>query len=230
MEITPAPPLLGPPAKQGDAAGRDASPSAEGSAAASADFDSFLNLLTAQLRNQDPLQPLDSTQFVAQLASFSTVEQLIGANDRLDEMLANGAREGAFDYVDWIGRRVSLGDGSFFANGEPVTFAIPGEPGADSAVATIRAADGSVVHTLPVPPGGASALQWDGLEASGTPLRGQMTMDVSFFSGDELAASRAAEVFRTVAGLRGTAEGAELQLADGGTARPEEVSAVRADT
>jgi flagellar basal-body rod modification protein FlgD len=51
-----------------------------------ADFQSFLRLLTAQLRNQDPLSPLDSTQFVAQLASFSTVEQLASANTRLDKI------------------------------------------------------------------------------------------------------------------------------------------------
>ena len=52
------------------------------------DFQSFLQLLTAQLRYQDPLAPLDSTQFVAQLAGFSTVEQLVNANRRLDEIAA----------------------------------------------------------------------------------------------------------------------------------------------
>ncbi len=50
------------------------------------DFQTFLKLLTAQMRNQDPLEPLDATQFVAQLASFSSVEQQIETNAKLDIM------------------------------------------------------------------------------------------------------------------------------------------------
>ena len=56
----------------------------QSAAAAAADFETFLSLLTTQLRNQDPLKPLDSTEFVAQLASFSAVEQQINTNAKLD--------------------------------------------------------------------------------------------------------------------------------------------------
>jgi flagellar basal-body rod modification protein FlgD len=52
-----------------------------------ADFQTFLTLLTTQLKNQNPLEPLDSTQFVAQLASFSSVEQQVKTNDRLADIL-----------------------------------------------------------------------------------------------------------------------------------------------
>ena len=86
MEITPNPPLLAELARIETEEQEEETQTAARSAAA--DFDSFLNLLTAQLRNQDPLQPIDSTQFVAQLASFSTVEQLIGTNERLDALAA----------------------------------------------------------------------------------------------------------------------------------------------
>lgn len=48
------------------------------------EFNNFLELLTAQIRNQDPLEPLDSTQFVEQLATFSTLEQQVQSNTRLD--------------------------------------------------------------------------------------------------------------------------------------------------
>ena len=58
----------------------------------SGDFNTFLKLLTTQLENQDPLQPMDSTEFIAQLASFSSVEQQIGTNTRLDEMLSVDGR------------------------------------------------------------------------------------------------------------------------------------------
>ena len=67
------------------------------------DFSNFLNLLTAQLRAQDPLSPVDSTQFVEQLASFSTVEQQINTNTKLDQ-IASQLGGGELDTLaQWIG-------------------------------------------------------------------------------------------------------------------------------
>jgi flagellar basal-body rod modification protein FlgD len=58
---------------------------------ASVDYDAFLQLLVAQMRNQDPTAPTDSTEYLAQLAAFSTVEQGIKTNERLDALLAQGS-------------------------------------------------------------------------------------------------------------------------------------------
>jgi flagellar basal-body rod modification protein FlgD len=55
------------------------------------DYNAFLKLLIAQLKNQDPTKPMDSTQFVAQLATFSQVEQSINANSKLDSLLTSSA-------------------------------------------------------------------------------------------------------------------------------------------
>lgn len=52
------------------------------------DYDAFLTLLVAQLKNQDPTEPVDAEQYLAQLASFSSVEQQIKTNDKLAELLA----------------------------------------------------------------------------------------------------------------------------------------------
>ena len=65
------------------------SASKSSSAVESSDFKSFLSLLTAQLKNQDPLAPLEATQFVEQLASFSSVEQQIETNSLLEELLSS---------------------------------------------------------------------------------------------------------------------------------------------
>ena len=51
------------------------------------DFDKFLRLMTEQLRHQDPLNPADPTEFVAQLATFSSVEQSIKSNEKLDSLI-----------------------------------------------------------------------------------------------------------------------------------------------
>ena len=86
-------------------------PTPETSAKSSAgdlDYNSFLKLLIAQLKNQDPSKPMDSTQFVAQLATFSQVEQSINANSKLDSLLTSSALSLA-DAV--IGRTVTSADG-----------------------------------------------------------------------------------------------------------------------
>ncbi|AQX18595.1 MULTISPECIES: flagellar hook assembly protein FlgD [Bartonella] len=64
-----------------------------------ADYDMFIKLLVAQMKNQDPTKPMDSTEFVSQLASFSSVEQAIKMNETLSQMLSNGLINGAEGYV-----------------------------------------------------------------------------------------------------------------------------------
>ncbi len=75
----------------------------------SLDYTAFLKLLIAQLKNQDPTQPMDSTQFVAQLATFSQVEQSVSANTKLDSLLTSSSLSLA-DAV--IGHTVTSADGS----------------------------------------------------------------------------------------------------------------------
>ena len=58
------------------------------SAAGSSEQDMFMTLLVAQLKNQDPLQPQDGTQFVAQLAQFNSLNQLIGIRESIEQLLA----------------------------------------------------------------------------------------------------------------------------------------------
>ncbi|PZO81813.1 MAG: flagellar basal body rod modification protein [Mesorhizobium amorphae] len=79
------------------------------SAKTTADYQSFLKLLVAQMKNQDPTKPMDPTQYVAQLASFSQVEQSVQTNKKLDQMLQASALSQADGL---IGRTVSSSDGS----------------------------------------------------------------------------------------------------------------------
>ena len=72
------------------------------------DYQSFLKLLIAQMKNQDPTQPMDSTQYVAQLATFSQVEQSVQMNTKLDSILQSSALSQA-DAL--IGHPVTSADG-----------------------------------------------------------------------------------------------------------------------
>jgi flagellar basal-body rod modification protein FlgD len=80
----------------------------EAPAGASVDYQSFLRLLVAEMKNQDPTNPMDSTQYVAQLAAFSQVEQSVQINGRLDQILQASTLAQA-DAI--IGRTVTSSDG-----------------------------------------------------------------------------------------------------------------------
>ena len=77
--------------------------------AATATYNNFLKLLMAQMKNQDPTEPMKSTDYMAQLATFSQVEQTVQSNSKLDALLASSALSQA-DSV--IGRTVTTADGS----------------------------------------------------------------------------------------------------------------------
>lgn len=79
------------------------------SSVGSLDYSAFLQLLITQLKNQDPSEPMDSTEFVSQLATFSQVEQSITANSKLDSLLTSQALTIA-DSV--IGHTVTSSDGT----------------------------------------------------------------------------------------------------------------------
>jgi flagellar basal-body rod modification protein FlgD len=91
----------------GTTAGAAAAGSTKGSAS-SVDYGAFLQLLVAQLKNQDPSKPMDSTQYMAQLATFSQVEQSMIANGKLDALLGSVAIAQAESV---IGRTVTSADG-----------------------------------------------------------------------------------------------------------------------
>jgi len=73
------------------------------------DYDAFLKLLVAEMSNQDPLNPTDSTEYVAQFASFSSVEQAIQTNKKLDSMMTVSALTQANSL---IGQTATSADGS----------------------------------------------------------------------------------------------------------------------
>lgn len=84
------------------------SSSSQSSSKTNVDYESFLTLLVAELKNQDPTKPMDSTDFVAQLATFSQVEQTIQTNTKLDQMLQSSALSQADSL---IGREITTADG-----------------------------------------------------------------------------------------------------------------------
>lgn len=86
---------------------------------ASMDYDTFLQLLITQMKNQDPLQPMDSSEYVAQLATFSNVEQSILTNNKLDALLSATMLSQAGSI---IGKTITSADGKVSGVVEAVRF------------------------------------------------------------------------------------------------------------
>ncbi|OWY00871.1 hypothetical protein B6V76_15545 [Thioclava sp. IC9] len=139
----------------------------------SADYNSFLQLLTAQIRNQDPLKPMDSTQFVSQLAQLSQVEQTVQTNTNLKTIDAKLSAMGAMSDVALMGKTVSLAsDRIELRDGQASTSYELAAP-ADKVTAVIKTEDGTELRRITGLPGRAGekiALKWDGRDSAGLPV------------------------------------------------------------
>ena len=94
-------------------------PAARAEAAPSMDYDAFLKLLVAEMQNQDPTSPMDSSDKIAQFATFSNVEQAMQINSKLDALLTSNALNQADGF---IGRTITSADGEI--KGEVVSLTI----------------------------------------------------------------------------------------------------------
>jgi flagellar basal-body rod modification protein FlgD len=198
---------------------------AESAGALAADFQTFLTLLTTQMKNQDPLKPMESTEFVAQLATFSGVEQQVRANDRLDaiiEVLGGGAA----GLAEWIGREVRAPGKAAF-DGETIEVGMTPVRDADKAWLVVRNDFQQVVARLPVDPT-AETVEWAGTDDMGTPVaHGAYSFAIESYEGDQFLDTQVGTVFATVNEVR-VAHGQQvLVLEDGSRVTLDQVSAVR---
>src|ERR1700761_6145832 len=84
----------------------------------SGNFSTFLTLLTTQLKNQDPLSPMDSNEFTQQLVEFSQVEQQINTNTNLQSLITQGQSQGSAMATSYLGKQVTITNGqSGLSNG-----------------------------------------------------------------------------------------------------------------
>lgn len=139
----------------------------------SADYESFLTLLTAQITNQDPLAPMDSTTFVTQLAQLSQVEQTVATNSNLEAISAQMGSIASLSGLSLIGRTVTApGDQiALTEEGAGVPYRLEEEAYAVSL--SILDQDGSVVKVISGLPTSADTMQtvdWDGTDQNGDAL------------------------------------------------------------
>ena len=131
-------------------------------------FDTFLQLLTTQLKNQNPLDPLDTNAFTQQLVQFSSVEQQLKTNDFLSALVQANTNTVQTNAVNYIGKTVSAsGTRSELVNGKAVwNFRLDDAATVD---VTIKDANGNVVYTENgALQAGAGTFQWNGKTSTGS--------------------------------------------------------------
>jgi len=193
----------------------------------SGDFETFLALLTAQLRNQDPLKPVESTEFVAQLASFSAVEQQVQSNTKLEgilEALASGATGGL---SQWIGQEVRNPGSASYEN-VPLDVLYLSHTDADRVELIVYDENDNIVARQDVSKD-ASNFEWSGILADGSrAVEGAYyRFETNSIREGEVIANAPALVFSTVQEVRKFDGQPVLYFADGTQMFAADVEAIR---
>lgn len=152
------------------------------------DFDTFLQLLTTQLKNQDPTDPMDANQFTEQLVQFSQVEQQINMNKNLETMIAMLETQQASANLGYIGKVVDFDSNEVeLAEGGTAFWSYDLPEDAETVQYRILDEDGNVVRSGSMSADDAGAgssgrieVAWDGTDAEGNACEaGTYTLEVT---------------------------------------------------
>jgi flagellar basal-body rod modification protein FlgD len=152
----------------------------------------FLELMTAQLRFQDPLQPMENGDFLGQMAQFGTVSGINELNTTFSTMSSSFQSNQALQASTLVGRRVMVPSQSAFLNdGESLMGSVELEQPASRMVITVKNGAGQLVHRqeLGIQQAGLVDFEWNGLDANGNSLPGgQYQIGAEVYRGTEVTA------------------------------------------
>ncbi len=133
----------------------------------------FLELMMAQLQHQDPLNPVADTEFTAQLAQFSSLEQLTNINTGVETLNTGTQQQQMLNAVSFIGKEITATGNSLSKDGDRIStlFFELSEAAADVTV-NVFDENGNIVDTVEMGQldEGEHTFQWDGLKSDGTEL------------------------------------------------------------
>ncbi len=168
-------------------------------------FDTFLALLTTQLKNQDPLDPMKSSEFTSQLVEFAGVEQSINANKKLDQLVQLQTSNQLNSAVAFIGKTVEVISDLLLLKDDEAKISYGLDRNAAETIISIVDQNGRVVRTVQgETSAGRHEFEWDGRDANGV----QMTDDVYSFS--VIATDGDDETIDTIAASFGIVTGVEV--------------------
>lgn len=165
--------------------------------------DEFMKLLVSQLKAQDPLNPMESHEFIAQLAQFSSLEQLQNINDKLDDLTQqlSGAASLISNEIEAMGNLITVEDGA------PTEASFTLESDATAVFASITDANGNPIKSFQSGPmdAGQQTLKWDGTDGNGNQVPdGKYTVEIQ-------AVDKDGNVVPSTSFIKGTVTGATFE-------------------
>lgn len=192
----------------------------------SSDFQTFLKMLTTQMQNQDPLNPIESSDYAVQLATFSGVEQQVLTNQLLTAMGSQFTLMGMSELAGWVGQEARVAADVWY-DGTPVTLSPNPASTADSAVLVVRDSDGNLVSREEIPVS-SEPYQWFGADAAGDPLaEGLYTITLESSRDGEVLSEDPVEYYGRIVEAQGGTSGTTLVFEGGVEVLASNVTALR---
>jgi flagellar basal-body rod modification protein FlgD len=190
------------------------------------DFQTFLVMLTTQMQNQDPLNPIESSDYAAQLATFSGVEQQVKTNTLLESLASQMGLSGMAQMASWVGMEARVSAPVMFDSAPLTLYPAPAE-GADEAVLVVLNASGQEVARQQIALSD-DPVTWAGTDASGAPLAsGSYAFRLENYTAGELAGTTAVDAYGRIDEVRNGTDGAVLVLQGGAMVAPADIRALR---
>jgi flagellar basal-body rod modification protein FlgD len=199
---------------------------ASSSGTISSDFETFLKMLTTQLENQDPLNPVDSSDYAVQLATFSSVEQQTLTNQKLDTLAGLMGVQGMTQLAPWVGQEARSA-AAVYMDGTPVTLQPNPDSKADSAVLVVKNQSGTTVAREEIPVD-TTSYSWTGQSITGTSLpTGTYNLSLESYAQGVQIANEAVESYAQIKEVQSTATGPRIILTGGISLAADEITALR---
>ncbi|MGH1354995.1 MAG: flagellar hook capping FlgD N-terminal domain-containing protein [Thalassovita sp.] len=186
------------------------------------DFETFLNMLTVQMQNQDPLNPTDSSEYAMQLATFSGLEQQVQTNELLNSLIYLSSQSGVADLASWIGLEGRSTGPAQYDGEAGVEVLVSPVSYADSAQVVVYNEDGTEVDRMDIDPSDSSAT-WDGADQSA----GLFTFHVESYVNGNLTETSGAQTWGRIGEARNQNGVVVLVLDGGGEVYADQVTGVR---
>lgn len=148
----------------------------------------FLTLLVAQLQNQDPLNPSDPTEFTAQLAQYSSLEQLMSVNENIENLASTSQNQEQLSALGLIGREVVVDKGDFQLGDSEVALGYNLDAQADRVELHVQDSRGNSLAVIKPTDmtAGSHFVTWDGTDINGHPVaKGSYTLSILALDANE---------------------------------------------
>lgn len=192
----------------------------------SSDFETFLKMLTVQLENQDPLNPVNSADYAVQLATFSSVEQQVKTNELLESMVSQMRLSDMSALAGWVGMEARV-EGPVSFDGSPVTLSLDQNSSADNAFLVVTDQAGNEVQRIQV---GSSdtTITWAGVGDAGEPLAsGTYNFHLQSYKNDEVVSDDPVRSYGRIVEAKSELGTTMLVLENGTEVAADKVSALR---